>query len=52
MTIDDPKTYTRRWTHERTLTLQGGDLIEYSCEENNKGLWEGRIKHWTPPEHK
>jgi hypothetical protein len=27
-------------------------VIEYSCEENNKGLWEGRIKHWTPPEHK
>lgn len=52
MTIDDPKTYTRPWKHERTLTLQGGDLIEYSCEENNKGLWEGRIKRWTPPERK
>ncbi|MGH9145619.1 MAG: hypothetical protein ACRD1Q_02845 [Vicinamibacterales bacterium] len=52
MTIDDPKTYTRPWTSERTLTLQGGDLIEYSCEENNRGLWEGRIKRWTAPEQK
>jgi hypothetical protein len=49
MTIDDPKTYTRPWTHERTLTLQQGELIEYSCEENNRALWEGRIKRWTPP---
>jgi len=24
-------------------------LLEYSCEENNRGLWEGRIKGWTPP---
>jgi hypothetical protein len=52
VTIDDPKTYTRPWKYERTLTLQGGDLIEYSCEENNRALWEGRIKRWTPPEHK
>jgi hypothetical protein len=26
------------------------DLIEYSCEENNRGLREGRIKQWAPPE--
>ena len=24
-------------------------LLEYSCEENNKSLWDGRIKAWTPP---
>jgi hypothetical protein len=49
VTVDDPKIYTRPWTNERTLTLQKGDLIEYSCEENNKDLREGHIKLWTPP---
>lgn len=49
VTIDDPKTYTRPWTNERTFTRIEGPLIEYSCEENNKSLWEGRVKTWTPP---
>jgi hypothetical protein len=49
VTIEDPKTYTKPWTNERTFTLMPGDLIEYSCEENNKSLWEGRIKRWSPP---
>jgi hypothetical protein len=49
ITVDDPKTYTRPWKNERTFTLLDGELIEYSCEENNKSLWEGRIKPWTPP---
>jgi hypothetical protein len=52
VTVDDPKFYTRPWTNERTLTLQKGDLIEYSCEENNKDLREGHIKRWTPPSAK
>jgi hypothetical protein len=49
ITIDDPKTYTKPWKNERTFTLSQGELIEYSCEENNVSLWEGRIKAWTPP---
>ena len=49
VTINDPKTYTRPWKNVRTFTLLQGALIEYSCEENNKSLWEGRIKAWTPP---
>jgi hypothetical protein len=23
---------------------------DYSCEENNRSLWEGRIKLWVPPD--
>lgn len=49
MTIDDPVYYTKPWANERTLTLSDGPLLEYSCEENNRGLWEGRIKIWVPP---
>jgi hypothetical protein len=49
ITIDDPKMYTKPWTNERVFTTSDGELIEYSCEENNKSLWEGRIKTWTPP---
>ena len=45
VTIDDPKTYTRPWTNTRTFTLHPEwEMMEYSCEENNKSLWEGRIK--------
>ena len=49
ITIDDPVFYTKPWSNERTLTLSDGPLLEYSCEENNRGLWEGRIKLWVPP---
>jgi hypothetical protein len=49
MTIDDPKTYTRTWSNERVWRRLDEPLIEYSCEENNRSLWEGRIKMWTPP---
>jgi len=41
--------YTRPWKNERTLTPLNGDLIEYSCQENNKDLREGHIKAWPPP---
>jgi len=44
VTVDDPKTYTAKWTNTRIFTLRPDwAIIEYSCEENNKGLWEGRI---------
>jgi hypothetical protein len=45
VTIDDPKTYTKPWKNTRTFTLRPDwEIMEYSCEENNKSLWEGRIK--------
>jgi hypothetical protein len=49
VTVDDPVIYTRSWKNERVLTRQKGELIEYSCEENNKDLREGHIKGWVPP---
>jgi hypothetical protein len=49
VTVEDPVNYARPWTNERTFTLTNGELLEYSCEENNRSLWEGRIKIWTPP---
>jgi hypothetical protein len=49
VTVDDPVNYTRPFTNERTWTVSNGDLLEYSCEENNRALWEGRIKLWVPP---
>jgi hypothetical protein len=52
VTVDDPKTYTKPWKNERTFTVSKGEIMEYSCEENNKSLWEGRIKPWTPPARK
>jgi hypothetical protein len=43
--VDDPKTFTKPWKNVRTLTLRADwEMMEYSCEENNKSLWEGRIK--------
>jgi hypothetical protein len=46
MTIDDPKTCTRPCKNTRTFTRMkpGEELIEYSCEENNRDFTEGHIK--------
>jgi hypothetical protein len=49
VTIIDPVYYTAPWTNQRTFTLANTELIEYSCEENNRSLWEGRIKIWQVP---
>jgi hypothetical protein len=49
VTVDDPVYYSKPWTNERTFTMTSGALFEYSCEENNRSLWEGRIKLWTIP---
>jgi hypothetical protein len=49
VTIDDPDIYTKPWTNQRQFTRSKGELIEYSCEENNKDLREGHIKVWTMP---
>ncbi len=43
--ITDPRTYKDKIFSERTFTRDpNGDVLEYSCEENNKSLFEGRIK--------
>ncbi len=45
VTVEDPKIYTKPWTSKRVFTLRTDwQVQEYSCEENNKGLIEGRIK--------
>jgi len=49
VTVDDPDIYTRPWTNQREFTRSTAELIEYSCEENNKDLREGHIKLWTLP---
>src|SRR2546422_264563 len=39
------RSVTTPWTNTRTFTLRPDwEMMEYSCEENNKSLWEGRIK--------
>lgn len=44
--ITDPRTYKEPIKSERTFTRDpNGEVMEYSCEENNKSLFEGRIKH-------
>ncbi|HEY2844830.1 MAG TPA: hypothetical protein VGJ09_14310 [Bryobacteraceae bacterium] len=43
--LHDPKAFTEDWGNKRTFTLRTDtQIMEYSCEENNKSLWEGRIK--------
>lgn len=45
VTIEDPKTYTAPVVSKRVFTLRTDwQIQEYSCEENNKGVVEGRIK--------
>jgi hypothetical protein len=50
-TVDDPKTYTRSWTITETWTLKPDvKIMEYSCEEGNRDLYNGHLKAWRPPE--
>jgi hypothetical protein len=45
ITINDPRTYREPIFSERVFTRDpNGEVMEYSCEENNKSLFEGRIK--------
>jgi hypothetical protein len=45
ITVEDPVMYTEPFRNTRTFTLQPKwDLMEYSCEENNKDFLEGHIK--------
>jgi len=49
VTVNDPVYYSEPWTNKRVFTLQSDfELIEYSCNENNKSFQEGRIK---PPDY-
>jgi len=44
VTIDDPKTYTRQWKNTRIFNLRPDwEIMEYSCEENNKDFLEHHI---------
>ena len=50
-TVTDPKTYTSPWTVRDTWALDPDTkLIEYACMENNRALFEGRIKPFIPPD--
>ena len=45
VTVDDPKTFTHPWKNTRVFTLRPDwEIMEYSCEENNRDLTEGHIK--------
>jgi hypothetical protein len=50
ITIDDPVTYTKPWKNTRTFNLRTDwEIMEYSCEENNKDFFEGHIKATANP---
>jgi hypothetical protein len=50
ITIDDPVYYTKPWKNTRIFTLRPDwEIMEYSCEENNKDIYEGHIKGGTNP---
>jgi hypothetical protein len=45
ITIEDPKAFTKPWKNDRIFTLRPDwEIMEYSCEENNKDFTEGHIK--------
>jgi hypothetical protein len=45
ITVEDPKAYTKPFTNKRTFKLHPEwELMEYSCEENNKDVTEGHVK--------
>ena len=44
ITLEDSKAFTQPWTNERVFTLRPDwEVMEYSCEENNKDFTEGHI---------
>jgi hypothetical protein len=45
VTVEDPKIFTKAWKNTRVFTLRPDwEIMEYSCEENNKDFNEGHIK--------
>ena len=50
-TVNNPKTYTSPWTVRDTWALEPETkLLEYACMENNRALFEGRIKPFIAPD--
>ena len=51
-TVHDPVMYTRDWMNVRNWRLRDAPdvLMEYSCEENNLGLFDGAITPWRIPD--
>jgi hypothetical protein len=51
-TVHDPVMYTMDWMNVRTWRLRDAPdvLMEYSCEENNLGLFDGAITPWRIPD--
>jgi hypothetical protein len=50
ITVDDPVTFTKPWKNNRIFTLRPDwEIMEYSCEENNKDFFEGHIKATQDP---
>jgi hypothetical protein len=50
ITVTDPKMYTKPFKNVRVYSLMkpGEEILEYSCEENNKEIMEGHITDsWT-----
>ena len=50
VTVDDPQMYTRPWKNARTFVRMkpGQEIMEYSCDENNKEITEGHVTDaWT-----
>lgn len=50
VTVDDPVMYTKPFQNTRTFVLMkpGDEILEYSCDENNKEITEGHVKdEWT-----
>ena len=45
VTVEDPKAYTKPWTNKRVFNLKPKwELMEYSCEENNKEITDHLVK--------
>ncbi len=51
-TVHDPVMYTRDWMNVRNWRMRDAPdvLMEYSCEENNLGLFDGAITPWRIPD--
>ena len=50
VTIDDPVMYTKPFKNTRVMVLMkpGQEIMEYSCDENNKEIVEGHVSDaWT-----
>jgi len=45
VTLEDKKAFTKPWKNSRIFTLRPDwEVMEYSCEENNRDLTQGHIK--------